>query len=269
QVSGGLGAERRPARDRLPRQEQHRPGRSPAGLGSDVPTGPGRPLAASGAHHLGPIGDHDQGQVRDQGRLYDPERAQPRHRQACDPDGRPVLRRRGWKAGHDRSRHSGRRRQRRRVPADDRELPVEVRSLYREPERQEEVDWGALELHDVFKIFRAGDTDVVALRGLDLRVDRRELVAVLGPSGSGKTTLLHLAAGLDQPSAGEVRVDGQSLSRLSEPELAVYRARALALVFQTGNLWPSLTARENVLVSLPPAGREDSEAADDALAHFG
>jgi len=146
---------------------------------------------------------------------------------------------------------------------------VEVRSLYREPERQEEVDWGALELHDVFKIFRAGDTDVVALRGLDLRVDRRELVAVLGPSGSGKTTLLHLAAGLDQPSAGEVRVDGQSLSRLAEPELAVYRARALALVFQTGNLWPSLTARENVLVSLRLAGREDSEAADDALAHFG
>jgi len=146
---------------------------------------------------------------------------------------------------------------------------VEVRSLYREPERQEEVDWGALELHDVFKIFRAGDTDVVALRGLDLRVDRRELVAVLGPSGSGKTTFLHLAAGLDQPSAGEVRVDGQSLSRLAEPELAVYRARALALVFQTGNLWPSLTARENVLVSLRLAGREDSEAADDALAHFG
>ena len=146
---------------------------------------------------------------------------------------------------------------------------MEVRSLYREPERQEEVDWGALELHDVFKIFRAGDTDVVALRGFDLRVERRELVAVLGPSGSGKTTFLHLAAGLDQPSAGEVRVDGQSLSRLSEPELAVYRARALALVFQTGNLWPSLTARENVLVSLRLAGREDSEAADDALAHFG
>ena len=146
---------------------------------------------------------------------------------------------------------------------------MEVRSLYREPERQEEVDWGALELHDVFKIFRAGDTDVVALRGLDLHVDRRELVAVLGPSGSGKTTFLHLAAGLDQPSAGEVRVDGQSLSRLAEPELAVYRARALALVFQTGNLWPSLTARENVLVSLRLAGREDSEAADDALAHFG
>jgi putative ABC transport system ATP-binding protein len=146
---------------------------------------------------------------------------------------------------------------------------VEVRSLYREPERQEQVDWGALELHDVFKIFRAGETDVVALRGLDLRVERGELVAVHGPSGSGKTTFLHLAAGLDQPSAGEVRVDGRSLSRLGDAELAEYRARALAIVFQTGNLWPALTARENVLVSLRLAGRDDSAAADEALSHFG
>jgi putative ABC transport system ATP-binding protein len=146
---------------------------------------------------------------------------------------------------------------------------VEVRSLYREPERQEEVEWGALELHDVFKIFRAGNTDVVALRGLGLRVERGELLAILGPSGSGKTTLLHLAAGLDQPSAGEVRVAGRSLARLDEAELAAYRARDLALVFQTGNLWPLLSARENVLMSLRLAGRSDADAADEALAHFG
>ena len=146
---------------------------------------------------------------------------------------------------------------------------MEVRSLYREPERQEQVDWGALELHDVFKIYRAGENDVVALRGLDLRVERGELVAVLGPSGSGKTTFLHLAAGLDEPSAGEVRVEGQSLSRLDETELAEYRARTLALVFQAGNLWPSLTARENVLLSQRLAGNPDPEAADEALEHFG
>jgi len=145
---------------------------------------------------------------------------------------------------------------------------VEVRSLYREPERHEEVDWGALELHDVFKIFRAGATDVVALRGLDLRVERGELVAVLGPSGSGKTTFLQLAAGLDQPSAGEVRVAGRSLSRMDDADLAEYRAKELALIFQTGNLWPALTARENVVVSLRLAGR-DGEAADEALATFG
>ena len=146
---------------------------------------------------------------------------------------------------------------------------MEVRSLYREPERKEEVEWGALELHDVFKIFRAGETDVVALRGLDLRVENSELVAILGPSGSGKTTLLHLAAGLDQPSAGEIRVAGRSLSRLDDAELADYRATRLALVFQTGNLWPMLSARENVLVSQRLASREDPAAADEALAHFG
>ncbi|MGB2874071.1 MAG: ATP-binding cassette domain-containing protein, partial [Gaiellaceae bacterium] len=146
---------------------------------------------------------------------------------------------------------------------------MEVRSLYREPERQEQVEWGALELHDVFKIFRAGDTDVVALRGLDLRVEPGELVAVLGPSGSGKTTFLHLAAGLDQPSAGEVRVAGRSLSRLDDADLAEYRAQELALIFQTGNLWPALTARENVLVSLRLAGRDGATAADESLAHFG
>ena len=146
---------------------------------------------------------------------------------------------------------------------------MEVESLYEEPEAHEDLEWGALELHDVFKIFRAGATDVVALRGLDLRVEAEELVAILGPSGSGKTTLLHLAAGLDQPSAGEVRVAGRSLSRLDEAELADYRAKDLALVFQSGNLWPALSARENVLVSLRFAGSEDRSAADEALGHFG
>src|SRR5205823_11919536 len=205
---------------------------------------------------------------RGQGRLHDTERSQPRHREAGDADGRPLLRRSCGQSRHRRSRHTGRSRQRRRVPADDRKLPVEVRSLYREPELQEQVEWGALELHDVFKIFRAGETDVVALRGLDLRVERGELVAFLGPSGSGKTTFLQLAAGLDQPSAGEVRVAGRSLSRMDDADLAEYRAKELDLIFQTGNLWPALTARENVVVSLRLAGR-DGEAADEALATFG
>ena len=131
-----------------------------------------------------------------------------------------------------------------------------MKSLYREPERKSaEIEFGALEFHDVFKIFRSGPAETVALRGLELRIEPRELVAVFGPSGSGKSTMLHLAAALDEPSAGEVRVFGRSLARLGEPELAAFRARELAIVFQRGNLWPTLTARENVALALRLAGR--------------
>ncbi|MGZ4440878.1 MAG: ATP-binding cassette domain-containing protein, partial [Gaiellaceae bacterium] len=131
-----------------------------------------------------------------------------------------------------------------------------MKSLYREPERKSaEIEFGALEFHDVFKIFRSGPAETVALRGLDLRIEPRELVAVFGPSGSGKSTMLHLAAALDEPSACEVRVFGRSLARLGEPELAAFRARELAIVFQRGNLWPTLTARENVALALRLAGR--------------
>jgi len=147
---------------------------------------------------------------------------------------------------------------------------VELRSLYREPEQRTEVSFGALEFYDVFRIFRSGPAETVALRGLDLRVEPRELVALFGPSGSGKSTALHLAAGLDQPSAGDVVVFGRSLARLGEAELAAYRAREVALVFQSGNLWPNLSARENLALTVRLAGRRDvREAADRAVDAFG
>jgi putative ABC transport system ATP-binding protein len=146
---------------------------------------------------------------------------------------------------------------------------VELRSLYREPERRAERTFGALELHDVFRIFRSGPAETVALRGLDLRVEPRELVALFGPSGSGKSTALHLAAGLEEASAGDVVVFGRSLTRLGEAELASYRGREVALVFQSGNLWPDLSARENVVLGLRLAGgRSVGEAADRALDAF-
>lgn len=135
---------------------------------------------------------------------------------------------------------------------------MEVRSLYREPEREhDEIAFGALEFHDVFKIYRSGPVETVALRGLDLRIEPRELVAVFGPSGSGKSTMLHLAAALDEPSAGEVRTFGRSLARLAESELAAYRARQIAIVFQSRNLWPTFSARENIALALRLAGRRD------------
>jgi putative ABC transport system ATP-binding protein len=145
-----------------------------------------------------------------------------------------------------------------------------VRSLWREPEQREQLSFGALEFHDVFRIFRSGPAETVALRGLELRIEARELVAVFGPSGSGKSTMLHLAAGLEEPSAGEVRVFGRSLARLDESELAAYRAREVAVVFQRGNLWPGLSARENVALSLRLAGRKRVERqVERALDAFG
>jgi ABC-type lipoprotein export system ATPase subunit len=146
---------------------------------------------------------------------------------------------------------------------------VEVRSLYREPELKDDVTFAALEFHDVFRIFRSGTAETVALRGLDLRVDQAELVALFGPSGSGKSTALHIAAGLDEPSAGDVVVFGRSLARLREAELAAYRAHDIGLVFQSGNLWPGLTARENVVLGLRLAGRTGfADSVDRALDAF-
>jgi putative ABC transport system ATP-binding protein len=137
---------------------------------------------------------------------------------------------------------------------------VEVASLYREAEVQEEIAWGALELRDVFRIYRSGPAETVALRGLDLRVEPGELVAVFGPSGSGKSTMLQLAAGLDQPSAGEVRAFGRSLGRMSEPELAAHRAQGVSIVFQDENVLPWLSARANVELALALAGRSRDDA---------
>jgi putative ABC transport system ATP-binding protein len=146
---------------------------------------------------------------------------------------------------------------------------VAVASLWREPEQREQLSFGALEFHDVFRIYRSGPVETVALRGLDLRVEPREFVAVFGPSGSGKSTMLQLAGGLDEPSAGEVRVFGRSLARLDEGELATFRAREVALVFQGGNLWSELSARENVALGLRLGGsRQVRDAVERALEMF-
>jgi putative ABC transport system ATP-binding protein len=148
---------------------------------------------------------------------------------------------------------------------------VALRSLYVEPEvTPETVDWPALEFNDVFKIYRSGPVETVALRGLDVRIERGEFVAVWGPSGSGKSTFLALAGGLDRPTAGEVRAFGDPLGRLAETELASYRARTLAVVFQSDNLWSALSAEENVRVALTLADRDEATIrARSALDAFG
>ena len=152
------------------------------------------------------------------------------------------------------------------------EATARLSSLYVEPEQTPDGDEpAALELIDVFRIYRSGPVETVALRGLSLQVEPRELVAVIGPSGSGKSTMLAIAAAMDEPSAGDVRIEGRSLARLDEAERARLRAREMAVIFQSDNLWPTLTARENVEASVRLAGidRDPGDAADEVLAIFG
>lgn len=112
-----------------------------------------------------------------------------------------------------------------------------MRSLYVEPEQHErEAEAPALELRDVFRIYRSGAVETVALRGLDLEIASGSFVAILGPSGCGKSTLLGLAAGLDEPSAGEVRLSGRSLSRMSEPDRVWRRLRSVDMSAGRGSL---------------------------------
>jgi putative ABC transport system ATP-binding protein len=107
----------------------------------------------------------------------------------------------------------------------------------------------ALELQQVSKIYGEGPTEVHALRGIDLTVDRGELVAVMGPSGSGKSTLLTIAGSLEEPTRGDVLVGGQPVSGMSRDGRARLRRRSIGYVFQDFNLLAGLTAAENV--SLP------------------
>jgi putative ABC transport system ATP-binding protein len=108
----------------------------------------------------------------------------------------------------------------------------------------------ALELRGVSKVYGEGPTEVHALRNVDLSVDAGELVAVMGPSGSGKSTLLTIAGSLEDPTAGEVCVDGVSLLDLSRHDRARLRRRSIGYVFQDFNLLAGLTAVENVALPL-------------------
>ncbi|WP_018353550.1 ABC transporter ATP-binding protein [Longispora albida] len=123
-----------------------------------------------------------------------------------------------------------------------------------------------LELRDTYRTHGKGETAVHALRGVSLKVQPGELVAVMGPSGSGKSTLLHLAGGLDKPTTGEVLVEGQALSGMNKRELAKLRRRSIGYVFQDLNLLPSLTAAENVALPLELDGVSLRVARKAALA---
>ncbi len=117
-----------------------------------------------------------------------------------------------------------------------------------------------LSLRDVTRTIDTGTHRVEILRGISFDVARGEFVAIMGASGSGKSTLLGLVAGLDTPTSGSIRIEGEEISRLDEDALAVLRGRKIGFVFQSYQLIPTLTAEENVLLPAELAG-EDLAAA--------
>ena len=124
----------------------------------------------------------------------------------------------------------------------------------------------------VEKIFRTGEIEVAALRGVDLEIGAGEFMAIVGPSGSGKTTLLNLIGALDVPTNGRIEVFGRDLGQLSRQQRAELRLMSLGFVFQAYNLVPVLTARENVEFVLElqgMAGDERRVRAAETLAELG
>jgi putative ABC transport system ATP-binding protein len=115
------------------------------------------------------------------------------------------------------------------------------------------------------KTYKLGNTEVQALRGVDLNASAGEFLAVMGVSGSGKSTLLHLLGGLDRPSEGSIKIDGVDISRLKDNQLADIRSKKIGFVFQFFNLLTRLTALRNVRLPLEIAGSSAKEAQKRAL----
>ena len=120
-----------------------------------------------------------------------------------------------------------------------------------------------LETKDLRKVYGSGDTEVRALDGADLTVEKGEFVAVVGTSGSGKSTLLHMLGGLDRPTGGTVTVDGKELSAMRDEELTIFRRRKIGFVFQNYNLFRNKTALQNVTEGLIVARKLPKEQADE------
>ncbi|HZX44894.1 MAG TPA: ABC transporter ATP-binding protein [Candidatus Nanoarchaeia archaeon] len=103
-----------------------------------------------------------------------------------------------------------------------------------------------IELEDVWKIYKMGEVEVPALRGLNLKVKRGEFLAIMGASGSGKSTAMNMIGCLDVPTKGRVLLEGEDISKLSESDLAQIRGKKIGFIFQQFNLIPTLSAAENV-----------------------
>ena len=127
-----------------------------------------------------------------------------------------------------------------------------------------------LQTEGLKKYYGTGDTEVRALDGVDLTVERGEFVAIVGTSGSGKSTLLHMLGGLDRPTSGKVTMDGRDIFALKDEELTIFRRRKIGFVFQSYNLVPVLSVWENIVLPIQLDGQAvDETFVQDVVATLG
>ena len=126
-----------------------------------------------------------------------------------------------------------------------------------------------LEAFDIYRFFHTRESETLALRGVSLRLDEGELVALVGPSGSGKSTLLACLSGLDEPDGGYVELLGERLTRRSEAERARRRGANIGILMQSRNLFPSLSVMDNIKLAMLIAGKISDERAKNLLAGVG
>ncbi len=122
-----------------------------------------------------------------------------------------------------------------------------------------------IEVQKAKKIYQLGETQIEALRGVDLSIDAGDFVAVWGPSGSGKSTLCHLMGVIDEPTSGTILFDGENVSKLGDNEQSELRNRKIGFVFQSFNLVPVLSSLENVMLPLQMQNLEAGEVRERAL----
>jgi len=112
------------------------------------------------------------------------------------------------------------------------------------------------------KTYRVGEIEVHALRGVDLKIEGGEFVAIVGPSGSGKSTLFHILGGLTPPTSGTVLIDGRDLIKMSEADRTLLRKTTVGFVFQKYNLLPTLTGADNIAIARDIAGKKNGKQPD-------
>ena len=127
----------------------------------------------------------------------------------------------------------------------------------------------AILLKDITKTYILGKNQLPVLKGINLRINQGEMIAIMGPSGSGKSTLLHILGCLDKPTSGSYQLEGREVSRLSRAALAQIRGQRIGFIFQTFNLLPRLSALANVELGLRYASMSDSRKAKEALTTVG